>query len=64
MSDSGEIKISKIEIIVNRGPGEDEGPREVPMFDQTMSILNMIKEQKVSLFFVICLGKYFVKCRF
>jgi hypothetical protein len=48
----GSFKMSKIEVIVNRPSPEEveeQGPREVPMFDQTMSILVMIKEKKVNL---------------
>ena len=44
------FKISKIEIIIKDEGGDDEeeqGPKEVPMFDQTMSLLEMIKEKKV-----------------
>ena len=45
------FKLSKINIIIKEiDEDEDEeerGPREVPMFDQTMSILEMIKETKV-----------------
>lgn len=46
------FKISKIEIIIKDEGGDDEeeqGPKEVPMFDQTMSLLEMIKEKKVRL---------------
>lgn len=40
--------ISEIQIIINRGEIEEEEQKhEVPMFDQTMSILEMIKEKKV-----------------
>ena len=48
------FKLSKIEIIIKSDgiPEEDEedqGPKEMPMFDQTMSLLEMIKEKKVTL---------------
>ena len=47
------FKISKIEIVIREDPPEelDEGPKEVPMFDQTMSLLVMIKEMKVMISF-------------
>lgn len=46
------FKISKIEIIIKEEGGDaeeelNEGPKEMPMFDQTMSLLEMIKEKKV-----------------
>ena len=48
---SQDFKLSKIQIIIkDNGDDEEEeeqGPKEVPMFDQTMSILTMIKDQKV-----------------
>ena len=49
MTSQGDFKLSKIEIIIrnNDEDEEEQGPKEVPMFDQTMSILVMIKEQKV-----------------
>merc|ERR1712062_569694 len=47
---SQDFKLSKIQIIIkDNGDDEEEeeqGPKEVPMFDQTMSILTMIKDQK------------------
>jgi len=48
MTSQGDFKLSKIEIIIrnNDEDEEEQGPKEVPMFDQTMSILVMIKEQK------------------
>jgi len=50
MADRSSFKLSKIEVIVIPGPEveEDKGPKEVPMFDQTMSILELIKQKKVS----------------
>ena len=49
MSSSKDFKLSKIEIIFRDEEVEEEeqGPQEVPMFDQTMSLLEMIKEKKV-----------------
>ena len=47
---SQDFKLSKIQIIIKDNDDEEEeeqGPKEVPMFDQTMSILTMIKDQKV-----------------
>ena len=47
---SQNFKLSKIQIIIKDNDDEEEeeqGPKEVPMFDQTMSILTMIKDQKV-----------------
>ena len=51
MTSQGDFKLSKIEIIIrnNDEDEEEQGPKEVPMFDQTMSILTMIKDQKVSI---------------
>ena len=48
----GSIIISEIQIIINRGDSasEEDKKHEVPMFDQTMSILEMIKEKKVIIF--------------
>ena len=40
------FSMSKIAVIIKEVDVEDEPP-EVPMFDQTMSILEMIKEKKV-----------------
>ena len=54
---SQDFKLSKIQIIIkDNGDDEEEeeqGPKEVPMFDQTMSILTMIKDQKV-IYFYFC----------
>ena len=53
---SQDFKLSKIQIIIKDNDDEEEeeqGPKEVPMFDQTMSILTMIKDQKVFLEFSI-----------
>ena len=49
MSSRADFKLSKIEIIFRDEEVEEEeqGPQEVPMFDQTMSLLEMIKEKKV-----------------
>ena len=48
MTSRGDFKLSKIEIIIREDPEpEEQGPQEVPMFDQTMSLLEMIKEKKV-----------------
>ena len=49
MTSRGDFKLSKIEIIIREENEEEEeqGPQEVPMFDQTMSLLEMIKEKKV-----------------
>ena len=49
MTARGDFKLSKIEIIIREDPEpeEEQGPQEVPMFDQTMSLLEMIKEKKV-----------------
>ena len=51
--DSG-IKLSEIEVIIIPGPKledveeeEEQRTNEVPIFDQTMSLLQMIKDQKV-----------------
>ena len=40
------FQMSKISVVIKEVEREDEPP-EVPMFDQTMSILEMIKEKKV-----------------
>ena len=48
MSDK-QFRMSKISVIIKEVDveAEDERPLEVPMFDQTMSLLEMIKEKKV-----------------
>merc|ERR1712062_480057 len=46
---SQDFKLSKIQILIKDNDDEEEeeqGPKEVPMSDQTMSILTMIKDQK------------------
>ena len=69
---SQDFKLSKIQIIIkDNGDDEEEeeqGPKEVPMFDQTMSILTMIKDQKVIfnflfLIFLIFYGFSMIFCR-
>ena len=48
MSDK-QFRMSKISVIIKEVDveAEDDRPLEVPMFDQTMSLLEMIKEKKV-----------------
>ena len=48
------FKLSSIEVIIIPGPKlndveeeEEQRTNEVPIFDQTMSLLQMIKDQKV-----------------
>ena len=55
MADRSSFKLSKIEVIVNPSTVEEEekGPKEVPMFDQTMSILELIKQKKVSTEYIL-----------
>ena len=53
MGDRSTFKLSKIEIIVPTFTKieeeiEETGPKEVPIFDQTMSLLQMIKDKKVN----------------
>ena len=48
---SGEIILSKIEVIILKDDDdneeEEQRKNEIPMFDQTMSLLQMIKDKKV-----------------
>ena len=55
MGDRSTFKLSKIEIIVPTFTKieeeiEETGPKEVPIFDQTMSLLQMIKDKKVNFY--------------
>merc|ERR1712008_257405 len=48
MSDDKKFRMSKISVIIKEVDVEedDNRPREVPIFDQTMSLLQMIKDKK------------------
>ena len=50
MSADQQFRMSKISVIIKEVDVEadDDKPLEVPMFDQTMSLLEMIKEKKAS----------------
>merc|ERR1711935_656188 len=48
MSDDKKFRMSKISVIIKEVDvdEDDNRPREVPIFDQTMSLLQMIKDKK------------------